>query len=391
MLSHAYDEAVERINKQEPSRRDLANQVLSWITCARRPLNKTELQYALTVEPGDSKLDEGDLIKIGDMVIVCAGLVTVDEKSGIIRLVHYTTQEYFQKTQARWFPTAEQDITMICITYLSFSEFETGACDTDDKFEQRQQNNPLYDYAARNWGHHARQAAISTTKTIGFLESPTLIEASSQALLVAKQWSGYSNYSQGFPKQITGVHVAAYFGIEKSLAKLIVMDYDANVKDSIGSTPLHRASENGHDTVVKQLLEAGADANVKDSNSRTPLYKASENGHDTVVQQLLEAGADANVKDSNGWTPLYKASENGHDMVVKQLLEAGADANVKDSNGSTPLHLASENGHDTVKQLLEAGADANVKDSNGSTPLHMASENGRDTVVQQLLEAGADG
>jgi hypothetical protein len=38
-----------------------------------------------------------------DMVSVCAGLVTVDEESNIIRLAHYTTQEYFNQTREKWF------------------------------------------------------------------------------------------------------------------------------------------------------------------------------------------------------------------------------------------------------------------------------------------------
>jgi hypothetical protein len=32
------------------------------------------------------------------------GLVTVDKQSNIIRLVHYTAQEYFERNQSTWFP-----------------------------------------------------------------------------------------------------------------------------------------------------------------------------------------------------------------------------------------------------------------------------------------------
>ncbi|KAK3314375.1 hypothetical protein B0H66DRAFT_463101, partial [Apodospora peruviana] len=183
VLRLAYDDVIKRINDQERGRRDLANRVLSWITCTKRPLKTIELQHALTVDAGDSELNEDDLLQVEEIVAVCAGLVTIDEESAIIGLVHFTTQEYFQGK----FPNAEQEITNICLTYLSFSKFQTGPCETDDKFEQRLQNNPLYDYAARNWGHHARQTAISPEEVdqfLMFLTSPTLIEASSQALLV---------------------------------------------------------------------------------------------------------------------------------------------------------------------------------------------------------------
>jgi len=47
---------MERINGQKAGFQLLAKNVLSWITCAERPLTTTELQQAIAVEEGDSKL-----------------------------------------------------------------------------------------------------------------------------------------------------------------------------------------------------------------------------------------------------------------------------------------------------------------------------------------------
>ena len=99
----AYKDAMERIEKQGVDGKNLALKVLYWITCARRSLVTAELQHALAVEVGESELATKQP-DIEDMVSVCAGLVTVDEESNIIRLVHYTTQEYFERTQKHWFP-----------------------------------------------------------------------------------------------------------------------------------------------------------------------------------------------------------------------------------------------------------------------------------------------
>ena len=52
---------MERINTQQPGFRRLAEKVLSWITCARRPLTTSELQHALAVVVGDYKLDQDNL------------------------------------------------------------------------------------------------------------------------------------------------------------------------------------------------------------------------------------------------------------------------------------------------------------------------------------------
>ena len=128
MLAEAYHQTMERIRGQEAGFRQLAENVLSWITCAKRPLATSELQHALAVEVGEPEVDEENLPQIEDMVSVCAGLVTVDEESGIIRLVHYTIQEYFKQIQERWFLNAETDIMKVCITYLLFHAFKSGFC-----------------------------------------------------------------------------------------------------------------------------------------------------------------------------------------------------------------------------------------------------------------------
>jgi len=104
LLDKAYSDVLERINAQKPNFRDVATRVLSWITCAKRPLKKKELQHALSVEIGDTRLAEDNLIPPERMVSVSAGLVTIDEGSGIIRLIHYTTQEYLERIKDKFRP-----------------------------------------------------------------------------------------------------------------------------------------------------------------------------------------------------------------------------------------------------------------------------------------------
>jgi hypothetical protein len=382
---------MERISGQIKDQEELAKQVLSWITYAKRPLAITELQHALGVEVGESKLDELNLSEIEDIVSVCAGLVTIDEESGIIRLVHYTTQEYFERTQRQWFPNAQANITTICVSYLSFDEFESGICQNDDEFEQRLQSNKLYDYAAHYWGYYAREASTSYEHVIEFLQKQTQVEASSQALMAVKRWPGHTEYSQEVPKQITGLHLAAYFGVEAVVKQLLATEkVDADAKDRYGRTPLSYAASRGYEDTVQLLLEHQADIESKNSEGRTPLSYAAEGGHEAVVNLLLEKGADLESNDEYGWTPLILAASNGHEAVVKLLLEKGADLESKDKNGSAPLSWAAYNGHKTVVNLLlEKGAKLESKSFSGQTPLLWAMESGHEVVVELLLEKGA--
>jgi hypothetical protein len=102
-----------------------------------------ELQHALAITDGASALNERNLTETGLMVSVCVGLVIIDKESDIIRLVHYTTQEYFERMQNLWFPHTQRDIATTCVTYLSFNAFEAGSCPTDEEFKARLRLNPF--------------------------------------------------------------------------------------------------------------------------------------------------------------------------------------------------------------------------------------------------------
>ncbi|KAH8586052.1 ankyrin repeat protein, partial [Bisporella sp. PMI_857] len=262
----AYKDAMERIERQVKNREELAKQILQWVTCAKRLLTTSELQLALAVEVGEVELDQDNFPQIEDMVSACAGLVTVDEESGTIRLVHYTAQEYLERTQKQWFPNAETDITRICVTYLSFNTFESGFCQTDDEFEERLRSNQLYDYAAHNWGHHARAVPIEMSKFIlDFLQTSSKVSGSGQAMIAAKDYR-YRGYSQDVPRQITGVHLAACFGLVDMIVALLENGNEPDIKDTYGRTPLSYAAERGYEAVVTLLLgKDGVDPNAKDS------------------------------------------------------------------------------------------------------------------------------
>ncbi|KAF2801528.1 ankyrin [Mytilinidion resinicola] len=250
-------------------------------------LSIIELQHALAVRVDTPELDESYIIEIEEIVPVCAGLVTVDEQSNMIGLVHYTTQKYLEVTLSRWHPNAEFDITETCLTYLSFTVFESGFCHTGSSFEERLLLNPLYDYTVHHWGQHAHQASRLHPKVLEFLQCKIKVEAAAQAMLAPK-YAGNSNRCQRVPRRITGLHLAAYFGITVSVAAVLqITEVDVDSKDSWGQTPLSWAADNGHEAVVKLLLDTGkVDFDSKDSLGRTPLSWAAENGHEAVVKLL---------------------------------------------------------------------------------------------------------
>ncbi|KAJ5745670.1 ankyrin repeat protein [Penicillium odoratum] len=402
VLSRAYDQAIHRINEQKTGFRELANKTLAWITNAQRPLTTSELQHALGVEVGEPELDKDNLPEIEDLVSVCAGLVTVDEESDIVRLVHYTAQEYFERTQKHWFPDAEIDITKACVSYLSFDIFESGGCRTFDELEERMLLNKLYSYAAQNWGNHALKASVRCPEAILFLKSKAKVAAAGQPLI----YTFGSMYDTMINTEMRGLHLAALFGVEQAIEALFQNSVEADTKNAAsqnessddleckdnldGQTPLLWAAWDGHEAVVELLVEKGVDLESKDNCDRTPLAWAAEWGREAVVRLLLEKGTDFESKDNVGQTPLAVAAEWGKEAVVRLLLERGADLEFKDTfRGQTPLAWAVRNGHEAVVRLLiEKGADLESEDNFQQTPLALAAERGREAVVR-LLERGA--
>ncbi|GIJ82127.1 hypothetical protein Asppvi_000630 [Aspergillus pseudoviridinutans] len=299
-LDKTYSQTMERIDDHPKERRDLAKQILGWVFYGRRPLSILELRYALAVKTQSAKVDKDYVPSTKLIRSLCLGLVTIDKGSAIVRLVHYTTQEYFRRTQSRWFPSAELEIVQTCITILSFDKFK-GFCSDDAELHARIRLNLLYHYSARHWGHHAREASIRAeqiilsllngaakvsslnqdrsanrtsahiaaylaqrNKVLEFLNSESNISGSSQAMLVNEGYGQVPNHSQDVLRQMTSMHLATYFGLSDIVGILIRDGHDPNTGDSYERTPLSWAAENGHKEVVCLLLEmAGIDPDAK--------------------------------------------------------------------------------------------------------------------------------
>jgi len=165
------------------------------------------------------------------------------------------------------------------VTYLSFSAFNTGLCDSYDEFEERKATHKLYRYAAENWGHHAREA----WELVDFLESDRKREAASQIAMARPD-----NYYGDKLRDVTATHLAGYFGTCEVMALLLEKGHSPSATDTYMKTPLWWAATNGHAAVVELLLERDVDLASEDTDDRlTPLRSAAKNGHSAIVKLLL--------------------------------------------------------------------------------------------------------
>ncbi|KAK7955119.1 hypothetical protein PG988_015813 [Apiospora saccharicola] len=410
VITDAYDRIMKRIDGKRKQTQKTATRALSWITAAKRPLRTTELQHAFAVKKGLTKPDNKNIPDIEDLVSACCGLVTVDEESQVIRLAHYTIQEYFER-RPKWFKKAQAEITRTCTRYLSFETFEDGHVQELDELQTRLRSNPLYDYAATYWGF-------------------TLAIANDVLWALKRDQLGLNSGDLEkflpFPEDMAGLHLGAYFGLTDTVEG-ILNAYDIDSLDGPEHrTPLWWAAAQGNHEVVELLLLSKANPEARDIWRCTPLWQAASSGHRDVVKLFLEKGANIDdvadvllgsetVTSRTSLSSLFIASDIRveHALeVVEVLLQAGADAEAKEEmQGFTPL-VAAECAGETevveilrrhctgarselqrspaIERLLKHNAPIDIQSSKQVTPLMMAVMANQFEAAKLLVENGAD-
>jgi ankyrin repeat protein len=387
----AYTAAMHRIESQVPDQADLGRQAITWIMHARRQLTTLEIQEALGVEIGQRELDQDNLSDVDDIISACAGLVTLDVETDVLRLVHYTTQENFDRTRQEWFPDAEPTITVTCITYLSFDTYGEGRNPLKSALNHiRSPQAGLYTYATRYWGCHAKKAPSTLADVVRFLRRPSHVTTTVEAL--AKYDRRLNEDVLGPPT--SGLHISAYFGLEAVARTILEETSKPDFTNSNDSTPLMVAALRGHESVVELLLSWNACVERSNYYGYTALYMAVCGTHESIIRILLAHHALTNMKPSRSRgvpeSALDVAIRSGSETTVGLLIQAGADANLK-SSGSTPLHDACQGGYEAITRLLvNAGAEIDSFNYEERTPLSIACLRADENITRILLEAGAN-
>lgn len=300
-MDRAYEEAIKRIDHQPANRRYYARLTISWMVQCLQPMTPMELQHAVTkpehLERGPTA---SGLVKIDALVAFCAGLVTIDHESNVIRFVHYTTQEYFtQDRLIKWLPGADLDVACLCTTYLmnprllqaiegahekwservrehkewvlSNSIYRAGTssdCSKGDELKMLPQdvpaNWPFLEYCKKHWGSHCSkfQEPLEIL-LLQFLTGPAEVVYCELDL----QWQNYIVLLEGFGslpygefvadaklRRVNPVSICARWGLQHLTSKLLDQGLDVSVAPMLEDkltqlTPHHspRTGDVAHD------------------------------------------------------------------------------------------------------------------------------------------------
>ncbi|KAL8669952.1 MAG: hypothetical protein Q9168_005486 [Polycauliona sp. 1 TL-2023] len=396
-LSTTYDEALRRIEDQDDEHADLAKKVLAWILYASRSLTIIELQHALAAEKTETPqgLDEEFIVNLDDIIYSCAGLITLDKKTNVIRMVHYSAQEYFSANRQTHFPRGHEDIADLCLKYLSSNIFSNGRCKDKDELKALCERNPLLDYAGRFWGYHIRmsgQNAILTSKVLAFMELEQNLSCATQVAIQEFMFASWAKHPTGGPV-LAPLIVAAYFGLTHVAASLLDDGADVNVlaRPPDGVSVLDIACQEGHRDVVRLLLDQGAIVRREQFNKVCALHRAASKDHPAVVEILLEHyPALLNARNIHGKTPLHDGAKRGFLEVVQILIKHGADLRAKSNTKETPLSYAAASGCiPCVQALLDAGVPLDHNEGRVKQASYTAAAHSQHSMLQWLFDQGA--
>ncbi|KAJ7580023.1 hypothetical protein C8J56DRAFT_274507 [Mycena floridula] len=372
-ITSSYDSAMTRIDAQGSIDRTLAYHVFFWLAYAKRPLTVKALQAAIAISmnPDMMDLDEEEMVDVELLTGVCAGLVVIandlplKRKSGALRaqawlvrestmrLVHYTTQEYFQQKQESFFPTIHSLMTITCLRHLSFNDVD----------RQWVLQHPFGIYASASWHEHACDDEEKVIQHV-----LTFLQNKHHSL-------GLESHPNHFP-QPYHLHYLAKHGLHQTLAvmlneNMILLD----CVDIAGRTALHFAVVNHHSKVVDLLLDRGAALNLTEKISGcTPLQLAVQNDNVDIVRLLLQhPNIDPGLANREGWTPLMHACFSEHLEIAKLLIshERSIPPNFFYKDGWSELLMAVRSQHVGLVRLLiqHPNLQPGLADEDGWTPL----------------------
>ncbi|KAL8698451.1 MAG: hypothetical protein Q9201_006562 [Fulgogasparrea decipioides] len=420
-LDDLYDDALRRIDSQSLDDRELAEKALRWVAYTYRPLDVKALLEALALETGQTDFDPEAIPPMYLVLDVCAGLLVYDKQNQLLRLVHYTAQDYFDRLAESRFKAAHNSIARECITYLSYDSLQSPGKLTQGQAEYggsvyEETKSAESDEAMVTANKDAYQESELSNSDEGMTtENNDAYEESelsdSDGEMDAENSEGHDNdgdESNEFPEHTEpqkldyyllpyastfwGLHAMAtpeagpvievekFLACDRAVCLRTPWDYDHTSPGSLVTRHGYQiAAFFGLCDALEHLLQHTRDINELAYGDdwrfggHSALHLAAWNNQMKAAEILLQNGADIECRATRGMTPLHVAIEYESVTVAQALVEKGANVMAKDGHGRTPVPLVCWDSPTSFLQLLvRAGAKINIRDIFDANPLMLA-------------------
>jgi ankyrin repeat protein len=186
--------------------------------------------------------------------------------------------------------------------------------------------------------------------------------------------------------ETTLLQVAAYFGLEQFVHKLVCDGSDVNVCTESYGTALMMAVLAGDESIVRFLILSNAD-NIKGGEYGSALQAAAFKCSKAIVGFLIGCGANVNAKGGLYGSALQAAARASDDAisVVKLLVGKGANINHQGGFHDSALQAAVVKGNEEIVRFLcNSGVD--VRGGNYSSAQQAAKNAGHGSIYEFLEE-----
>ena len=167
-----------------------------------------ELCYALAVELSSRDFDTNNIPSITTLVSCCQGLIAADKEASIVRLIHFTLQEYLSALP-NIFSGPHSTMAEICLTYLNSDQVKSIRADRFSDIPV----TPFLKYCSVYWGVHAKRELSECARSLALeLFMKFHGHVSGQFLLVNHFRLGncdFKDFHKG--SEFSGLHYASFF------------------------------------------------------------------------------------------------------------------------------------------------------------------------------------
>ncbi|KAH6888321.1 hypothetical protein BKA70DRAFT_1235417 [Coprinopsis sp. MPI-PUGE-AT-0042] len=339
-IEEVYERTWNRVLHQTPHIVALARKVLVWFEKRR-------------------------LVDGATLMGLCRGLVNVEEKTNLVRFVHYTAKDVVKALVSESSPYPHSLPALVCITLLTEHGFRRTTLGDEDDLKTALSAEPLLAYAYQHWSIHAHES----------LRDPTVAGQISQFIQGCCAFpEGLLDIIPAIYDMLEPLHMAAYFDFPLSIAGSAYLRNPNRPTRHQGQTPLTLAIRRNSLTAMRELLSLPPTfINAADKDGVTPLIRALKWKNTAGVALLLaHPQVYVNAQDQDGESALMRAFSA--EEVTLLLAHPKIKPNQVDSRGRTALMLASLRELPEVVQVLLADPRVKIdlKSKDGETALDIA-------------------